>query len=304
MKTIYFSSHLLIAVALSSFPAASSYAGSEGVGGGFADRNGRKILQVAISELGSLVTSVNAPTFGQYPERRAITLEALRNIQIRSLDFRVRDGRNLVMDYDDLRKEVTVLRPYFDGFIAAPLDGRSVLATEELLLHEIAHLWGEGEDAADRFASEILSSPVAAFSRNVGGLCSDLDIVKPSSGFDPEKTVTTFGACIDSLKSRWCSSTPSIPALNDTRDTGCRATEGVIDGIYRGFWTCLENIGVDVRDRYLRDGWDRHLTPSNRSAFTEAGWKRVMGFIMNTNRAERAYSHYGIRLKDCVPVGR
>lgn len=157
--------------------------GSSSRGGGFVDFNGNKILKAAVAELPPYLARVQPPMFKKFPERKAIVERAVNTIQIRSGEVRYRKGQRLVMDYDPGHMNVTVLRPFFEGFQTTALSSQSIYSAQQLILHEIAHLWGDDDTEADQFATETLYDV---------SIIGQVLVVERIFPFDLEKCISHF----------------------------------------------------------------------------------------------------------------
>jgi len=135
--------------------------GDDAGNGGFAYKQSRKILKMATEEVLVKVEESEFPELIDYPERREILLEVLSYDALEKLPKteHYRGGRLLSLDYKIDPNGLKVYKPFYVSFMGT-LDIHLEAASEEVqkrLLHEAAHIWGYGEDRAERFALEFLS---------------------------------------------------------------------------------------------------------------------------------------------------
>ncbi|OGQ15794.1 MAG: hypothetical protein A3B70_04380 [Deltaproteobacteria bacterium RIFCSPHIGHO2_02_FULL_40_11] len=193
---------VILSITLSLFVQRTGNAGNEGKGG-FASFYVKELLNISTNELLVFMEDVDHPMFKTHPERRALIINALQNLEILPTETRSRNGEELLLDYDTTTHKITVLKAFFDAFRVALIDPYSKELVKRMLLHEVAHLWDYSDTDAEAFAVEILRSPIAIsyepFSDSLENICSNLKIIT-SRKYDSSEAQS----CYQAVAEKYC----------------------------------------------------------------------------------------------------
>ena len=115
-------------------------------------------------------------------------VNAIRNAKLSATESRLRNGRELILDYDRPNHSIIVLKPFADQYTADKYANgpgtdfvSAVKAAEVRLIHEAAHLIGMGidnDEDAEEFAQRVLQTDsVQAPFENTPDLCARLMVI-------------------------------------------------------------------------------------------------------------------------------